>query len=103
MKTTGGLHRVSRIKKTLCTLHRDQRMFFNAQIPQMIKVSAIPCEVRVTIAKARHQCPPLTMEDTHFRILFQCLDIWYFAYSSKALTCHEIKPHGKQGRSSMVN
>lgn len=103
MRMTRDLHRVSRIEKTLCTLHRNQRVFLNAQIPQMIEVSAIPCEVRVAIAKARHQSPPLTMEDTHSCIFFQYLDIRYFANSSKALTCHYIKPRGEQDRSSMVN
>lgn len=43
------------------------------------------------------------MEDTNSCILFQCLDIWYFAHSSKAWTCHKIKPQGNQDRSSMVN
>lgn len=95
IKTTRDLHRVSRIKKTPCTLHSDQRVFFNAQISQVLKESAIPCEVRVTIAKARHQRPPLTMENTHSGILFQLLDVWYFTHSGKVLPCSKIKPHGE--------
>lgn len=40
-------------------------MFFNAQISQMIKVGTIPCEVRVTVPEARHQCSPPAVEYTH--------------------------------------
>lgn len=40
-------------------------MFFNAYISQMIKVGTIPCEVRVTVPEARHQCSPPAVEYTH--------------------------------------
>lgn len=60
-------------------------MFFNAKVSQMIQVTTVPREVRVAIAKARHQCSPSAMEDTHLWILFQCSEVWHFAHSGKAL------------------
>lgn len=95
-----NLHGVSRIKKTLCTLHRDQRMLFDAQVTQMIKVPTIPREMCVTIAKARHQCPPFAVQDTHSWILSQSLDIWHFAHSGEALPCSRRKPQRVQYRLS---
>lgn len=82
-----NLHGVSGIKERLCTLHRDQRMFFNAQVTQMVQITTIPCEVSVSIAETGHQCPPSAVKDAYSCILFYRLDIWHFTHSSKALSC----------------
>lgn len=49
---TSDSHGVSRIKKTLCTLHSDQGMFLNTQVSQMVQITAIPREMCVTIPKS---------------------------------------------------
>lgn len=81
-----SLHGVSRIEKTLRTFHCHQRVLLNAKISQMFEVTAIPCEVRVAVAEARHQYPFSAVKDTYVWVLFQFLDVWYFAHGDKSLT-----------------
>jgi hypothetical protein len=68
-------HGVTRIQETLSTPHREQGVFFYAQISQSIKISAIPREVCVSITKTRHKCPPSAMDNTHSRLFLDGLDI----------------------------
>lgn len=91
-----NLHGVSRIKKTLRALHGHQRMLFNAQISQVVKVATIPCEVRMTIAEARHQCPSSAVKNTYTWVLFQYLDVRHFANSGKALPWPKHESHVEQ-------
>lgn len=47
-----NLHGVARVDKALGATHGQERVLFNSEIPQTIKISTVPGEVRMGITQA---------------------------------------------------
>lgn len=71
VRAYGHLHCVTGVDETLRTSHREQSVFFYAQVAESVKVASVPCEVRVSIAQPGHQSPTPAMYNADTGVVAQ--------------------------------
>jgi hypothetical protein len=81
-----SIHRIARVEIALRASCCQQDVLFNLQFTESIKVSSIPCEMGMRIAKARHKCSPFAVEDTDFWIFLQRILVRNLTHGNYFLT-----------------